>query len=336
MRALLAIVLLAALAWSGYWWIGSSAYEAGLDGWLEAQKDAGWRAEREELRVIGYPNRFDTQVKNLRLADPDGNWAWSAPEFQILSLSYKPNHIIAVWPGTHRITTRAGSFEFTGELIRGSVVFAPESKLTLERLTLELTDTRMGPLNGPVATLERGILSSRRAQSPEAPEFAHDVSIELSRLLLPEAFIKSLQLRETLPPEIERLSASALLLFDGPWDRTTLADPPRFTGLDIKNFLLAWGNAELLASGRIDITRQGFAEGRLDLEVSNWRTILRVLRESGAVDDRSARSLETGLALLAGFGGNPKRLKVPLIFKNRRAYLGPFEIGPAPKLGQRQ
>ncbi|MEM9270831.1 MAG: DUF2125 domain-containing protein, partial [Pseudomonadota bacterium] len=86
MKTLLVLVLLATALYSGYWFVGARAQEAGLNAWLEAQRAQGWVAEVEELNVAGYPNRFDTTATGLELANPKAGWAWSAPEFQILAL----------------------------------------------------------------------------------------------------------------------------------------------------------------------------------------------------------------------------------------------------------
>ena len=75
---LLAIVILAALAWSGFWWFNASARERALDRWLAERRADGWQAEAADLRVTGFPNRVDVLVTDLRLADPEAGWSWHA------------------------------------------------------------------------------------------------------------------------------------------------------------------------------------------------------------------------------------------------------------------
>ena len=99
MRTLLAIVILAALGWSGWWWFNASARERALAEWLAARRADGWQAEAAEIRVTGFPNRVDVLIDDLRLADPEAGWSWHASGFQILSLTWKPHQFIVALPG---------------------------------------------------------------------------------------------------------------------------------------------------------------------------------------------------------------------------------------------
>ena len=62
MRILLAVILLSALGWSGYWYFGAQAVERGLSTWLDQRADEGWIAEYASLDTAGFPNRFDTTI----------------------------------------------------------------------------------------------------------------------------------------------------------------------------------------------------------------------------------------------------------------------------------
>ena len=106
MRLLLAVIVIAALGWSAYWVIGQRGLEQGLADWFEARRAEGWVAETSDLRVRGFPNRFDTGFSDLLLADPETGLAWEAPYFQLSALSYRPNHVIAVWPEEQRSRPR--------------------------------------------------------------------------------------------------------------------------------------------------------------------------------------------------------------------------------------
>ena len=97
-RFLTIFIVVVTLGYSAYWWAGSAAQETAWARWMEERRAAGWVADYDALEVKGYPNRFDTRLTGFTIADPRAGWAWSGPVFQVLALSYKPNHIIAVWP----------------------------------------------------------------------------------------------------------------------------------------------------------------------------------------------------------------------------------------------
>ena len=102
MRTLLAIVILAALAWSGWWFVQSTARDRAMEAWLADRRAAGWVAEAEDVRVRGFPNRVDTVITELSLSDPDAGWAWQADGLQVLSLSYKPTTSSPSSPASRR------------------------------------------------------------------------------------------------------------------------------------------------------------------------------------------------------------------------------------------
>ncbi|MFQ5623573.1 MAG: DUF2125 domain-containing protein [Paracoccaceae bacterium] len=336
MRGLIVLVLLAALGWSGYWWFASTAHENALRAWMNSQRAAGWTVEHDDLRVTGYPNRLDTHVGNLRIADPAAGWSWRAGQFQILSLSYKPNHIVAAWPGRQEISSRGNRYRVEGERIRASVILVPDTKLTLDRLTLEMLATTITGSDGSSTAIESGLISTRRSEMLDAPEYSYDLSVELDSVRFPEPAIRELGLAGLLPVNLSSVTSTVLLRFDEYWDRTTISPPPTLLGIDILDFDARWGDVRLTASGAVDITPDGLAEGDLTLDVRNWRLLVKAAKKAGTIDRETAQALGSALGLLDGLDGKPDRIQVPLTFRNGRAFVGPVDVGAAPLLVYRQ
>jgi hypothetical protein len=96
---------------------------AGAKAWFADRSAQGWVADYDTIETRGFPSRFDTTINTLELADPRTGWAWSAPFFQVFALSYKPNHIIAVWPNEQTIATPLARANITAEDMRASAVF---------------------------------------------------------------------------------------------------------------------------------------------------------------------------------------------------------------------
>jgi len=132
-KFLLKLTLIAAAAWSGYWFIGAKGSRAGFEAWFEQQRNRGWTAEYSQFDLRGFPNRFDAGFSDLKLADPRSGVAWAAPFFQILALSYQPNHLIAVWPDKQVLTTPQDSYQITSEDIRASLKLEASIKLGLKK-----------------------------------------------------------------------------------------------------------------------------------------------------------------------------------------------------------
>ena len=129
MTRLIVVVLVGAIAWMSWWAFGKSAYEQGLKAWIDQRRDAGWAADVGNLETNGFPNRFDTTITDLRLADPRTGVAWSSPLVQLLSLAYKPHQVIAVVADEHRFSTPLETFDITHEDARASLFLKPETAL---------------------------------------------------------------------------------------------------------------------------------------------------------------------------------------------------------------
>lgn len=334
MRILLTIVILAGLAWSGWWLYAARSREAALADWLEARRQDGWLAEARDIEVRGYPNRLDAIVTGLDLADPASGWTWSADEFQILSLSYRPHHVIAAWPGEQTIGTPQGSVTLASALMRGSVVFEPSPRLALDRVTIEVEDLTLVAEDGWHAAVGSATVAARRA-GDGAPEFAYDLGIAAADVVPPRAWTEQVDRTGLLPTAIGAAELDALLDFDRPWDRAAVeGENPALETMRIRDVSLIWGELDLRGRGRLVADAAGRAEGKLDLRARNWREMLRIAESSGALPGAAASALSTGLGLIAALGGDENTLSVPLVFENGRTRLGPVAIGEAPRLSR--
>ena len=180
MRTLLAIVVLAALGWSAYWWVHATAMDRAMTGWLADRRAAGWVAEAEDVRVRGFPSRVDTIVTGLDLADPRGGWAWQAEEFQVLSLSYRPNHVIAVLPGEQVLSTPYETIRAKAGQLRGSVIFRPTPRLELDAQA-EVIARAVGP-RGPNADYLMKTVAGLEALGLHDPELVRLAAMVRDRL----------------------------------------------------------------------------------------------------------------------------------------------------------
>ena len=209
MRILLAIVILAAAAWSGFWWFNASSRERALTRWLEERRADGWQAEAADIRVNGFPNRVDVLIDDLRLADPEAGWSWHAEGFQILSLAWKPQQFIVALPGEQVVATPYESVTATSELLRGSVAFRPNPRLELDHSTFEIEGMAMTSDLGWSAEIGKAILATR--QTGGTP-FAHDVAFNAETLVLPEGLTGAA--RDVLPAAVGPVALDTTLAFD--------------------------------------------------------------------------------------------------------------------------
>ena len=176
------------------------------------------------------------------------------------------------------------------------------------------------------------ILATRQADGPGADPFAHDVAFDAQGLALPEGWTR-FDRAGVLDPVIETAKVDLRATFDGPWDRAAIeGEPPLLRALDIRDLTFTWGKLDLRGKGALTADADGRAEGGLDLRARNWRQMLRVAEDSGALAPGVASALRGGLGLLARLGGDRDTLEVRLDFSDGRTFLGPVPIGRAPRL----
>ncbi|EBA04096.1 hypothetical protein RB2150_06333 [Rhodobacterales bacterium HTCC2150] len=327
MRFVLGIAVVFIIAFGGYWFVGSRALENGANQWLSERHDQGWLAEGN-ANVAGFPYRFDLTFTDLDLADPDTGLAWQADYFQVLALSYKPNHVIAVWPREQRLSTPIDSFDIQSENMRASAVFEAGSSLALDRANLIIdalafTSEKDGP-----STMDSVRFALRRL---DADTNTYDLGFQADGFTPTAPLLELIDPVASLPKRLTKVHMAATLAFDTPWDRFSVEDArPQPTSIDLREFTALWGDLDLRMAGKLDIDRVGQADGRIVIKATNWREMLELAVNAGTIPQNIAPTIANVMETLAGMSGNKNTLDVPLIFNKGRLSFGPIPLGRAP------
>ncbi len=330
MRKLLWLVILAGLGWTAYWFIGAQGVQAGAASWIEERRAEGWQVEHSDLAVRGFPNRFDTTFTDLSLTDPDTGVSWQAPFFQLFALSYQPNHLIAVWPNDQVIATPFQKISINSKDMRASLVVKAQSSLELDRAQIDMSEASFASNEGWTASVDALNIAIRET---EATPRSYDLYVQTNTLAPGERFRALIDQGGRLPDIIEAITLDLVIGTDRPIDRSTIEDArPNITKLTINDARGTWGELFLRAKGEMEISESGTPEGRLDLNARNWRQMLELAVDAGAISPDAARAAEFGLGLLASSSGSSESLDAPLSFSGGRTFLGPIPIGPAPKI----
>ena len=77
MRTIFTLVVVLAVAWCGYWFVGARFVQHGARTALAEARAQGYRAEATDLSVRGFPNRFDLTVTAPDFGDPATGFGWS-------------------------------------------------------------------------------------------------------------------------------------------------------------------------------------------------------------------------------------------------------------------
>lgn len=323
MRLLTALVAILATLWGGYWFIGSSAVEKGAIQLLADIRADGLEVNYSALGTRGFPNRFDTTISDPELTYLPNGIGWQAPFFKLFALSYRPNHLIALWPDTQRLILPQGVVDITTEDMRASLVLEPDTGLALDRSRLQIDTLSVTPESSAPTLVERAYLATRQAT---ARAFAHDLALEIEGITLPADLRQQLDGSGHLPQRMSGLNIDATLQFNAP---ISLQDQlPKLTEITFRTAEARWDALSLGLSGTLKADNWGYAEGTLQLESDNWRAVFEVLAETGLVDPVWEGAIEP----LANADGNPDTLNTSLRFANGTVYFGPLALGPSPRL----
>ena len=332
LRFLTTVIIIAAAAWAGYWFIGQTGVQTGFTKWFEQRRAEGWMADYTDLTVQGFPNRFDTVITGLTLADPDTGLAWNAPQFQINALSYRPNHVIAVWPATQRLSTPLEKYSVESNDMRASLVLDRSTALTVQRTTLTAEQLAIRPeAEGEATSVQALRLAADHV--PLKNLATYRLGLAADGLAPALSWRDSVDPTGRLPETFDALSMDMTVTFDKPWDRTAIEDArPQPRQIDIRLAEARWGQLELQVAGEMEVDSTGHPTGDIMIKARNWRDILELAVNAGAMPKGMADTVGDGLGLIAQMAGNPTTLDIPLGLRNGRVFLGPVPIGPAPNL----
>ena len=135
-RALVPI-LLAAIAWSSYWFWGAQNNLESIHRGLESPAGGSIELKYGLVSQAGFPNRYDVTVNNLSIENPIGEKIVTLPFIQVLRLIYKRNHKIIIFPNSLSIY----DFNIKWENAKASIVEDTlEDRLILEAHNLIVSE----------------------------------------------------------------------------------------------------------------------------------------------------------------------------------------------------
>ncbi len=327
-RLLLGVLVVASLGWSGYWWVGATAKKTAIQAWLDRPE-----ATAADVRVTGFPNRFDTVMTDLALVDPQTGWRWSTPSLRIYALSYQPNKVIATLAPRQTLDGMGQSLSIASDRMAASLHLFAGPALALRETIVETRALRVTSDQGWAVGLSSGQLALRAVPAPDAPENSYEIDVRAADLTLPEPVRRQLDPTAALPATIGPVHARATPVLDKPLDRHAGdGAPPALRSIDIDRVALTWGPLTITASGALIADSLGRADGSLSVEAENWPAMLVLAENAGAIGAAEAQTLRRALTAAALTTGDAARLKIRLNFSGGRTRLGPIPIGPAPQI----
>ncbi len=318
--ALLAVAVIATIGWGGYWFMGARALDRAVSTVL--QRNPAVSAESHSLQ--GFPNRFDLTLNAPQVTQ--GALQWRAPFVQIFALSYRLNHMIAVFAHDQNITVLGQELTLHTEDMRASLVMEPGLTLPLERFALVAESPALRSAHeahhADTARIASHALDARR----------HRMVIELENAFPDPSTMAALDPQGHWPRRFDVIRLEGEAEFDRPLDRHALETvPPRLLELALTGARLVFDGSAVTARGRLIPDAQGYLSGEMVLEVQGWRALMRRARDAGLMPAEHDMLVTMAMQSMAD-PENPERLEAPLAVRAGDIMLGPVMLGSIPPI----
>lgn len=325
MKRLLAVIIMATLAYSGWWFYAAQDLRSSVTDWFDTQRGAGLEAEYADLAVRGFPNRTDLTITEPVIAAGNGTLGWRAPFLQILALSYKRGHVIVAWPDTQTLTTGEGDIAIVSDGLRASVI---HDEGTLIRSNLESTVLNMTGSNQTLAMADVNAALEKFNVAPASYRVAVSIGSLAAKPPQPTPNIGS--------GSLGSLRAELELSFDQPLTTEALSGlPPSVTEMTLTRSEIRYGALIFRVTGDATFDTDGRPTGEVTLTAENWRDAIANARESGDLPTALSDGLVELLSMLSTFGGAQDALDVTLGLDRGTVLIGPIPVGKLPPLNWR-
>lgn len=330
MRKLIALVVIAAVLYGGYWFVGRSQIDTRLTTAL-SEIDAGpTDLTYTSLNTRGFPSRFDTTITDLQFADAAAGVGYSTPSLRLFALSYRPNEVIAVFDPVQTVIVNGERLTILSDDMRASGKVRANTDLTFQTATIEATAPRVVRQDGAQFAMSR-VLAAMRL-TPDTTQ-TYDVFLEARDIALPAGIRRMIDPQNQQPDVIESLRFDSDLDLTEPLSLLGATDqPPQIASVAITEFALVWGGMSVSAIGDVTPDDAGLLNGSISISARNWQQAIDLAVSMGAIKNER-RFLVTEIA--NNIDETPHiadTLTITLTITDGNMMLGGFPLGPAPVL----
>lgn len=330
MIRMLKILVVLGLLWSAWWYGAGYMMRRSVANWFDAQQALGWQADYAAMSTSGYPLRLFTTLDKPALADPSTGIAWQADWLHLQSPAIWPGRLTLHFPPSpQRLSWLDQTAAIAAQDMLADLHLSPGVALELERMALQSGPLSVSSEEGSLLTAQTVTMTMVQADAPEV----YDIIIDAAGVAAGPLLRRNTSSASALPDTFGTLDVTMRVGFDRPWDRRALEERrPQPTSINLSKAQIEWGPLRLKATGQVNVDDQGIPDGQVTLKAENWRDMLALTQESGALSPRSAAASEKVLSLLSGFGGNDDTLDATVNLRNGTIYFGLFPLAPAPRL----
>jgi hypothetical protein len=287
------LLLIAAIAWSAFWFFAASEVGVKADAWRAQEAKSGRFYDCANRSVSGFPFRLEVRCSDATVklvSQSAGQLASQAPvtgklgQILIVAQVYEPEHLIAEFTAPAMISDREGnSFAANWQVGRASVIGLPGVP---RRASIVFDEPALDRINGsvqvPLAGAKHVELHGRLAEGSPSNQPVIESVLEVRG-----GSIKGLHplLEEPFDADVRALLNGLKDLSPKPW-------PVRFRELqalgghvEIEQSRIAQGDLVAVASGNLGLSPSGHIEGELQMTVAGIEKVIPALGIDKMLED---------------------------------------------------
>ncbi len=336
MRKLSFFGILLAFLWTGYWYGGAGLLQKQLTSFIATDfgPDDPVQISHTDLKVQGFPARFDMRLSDLGLTAGKHAILWNAPSLQIYAPSYKPHQISVALAQKQMLHLKGQDFQINSNGLAAGLGFAITSffkgAMIVDNANVTFENLAVSSNSGWKTTL--GAFSLMLQKIGADPK-KYSLDLAAKTIKLPQHLRMEIDPKARQPEAFESLVIDSRLGFSAALDlMTARKNQPEITEIQLNSLRLIWGDLQLSATGHLQIDHNGYPDGTLKLIVHGWQDIFQLANDAGLVDPQFAPTIRNILTAMAKISAGEDIIQAPLNFANGQMSLGIFPIGAAPRL----
>ena len=321
-----ALLVLAVLAWSGWWVFAAHQIAARMDAAQANARKAGFELAWSGRHINGYPFRLDVTLDGARVAETSG-WALAAETLKGEAFAYAPDHwVIVASKGVTLTRPGAGAVAVTGQALRASVVAQANGapRISIEGLKLAFTPQ---PGAKTFAFSSAGNLGLHLRQAPGG---AVELFVQVDQgQAAPSGLLGAVAQGKPVSLAWQATLSKAGEAHGADFPSAVRAWAAAGGALTVERATLTAGQTVVEAKGGpLSADREGYLSGALDLNLKRAPQLITILAAQALIDPQAADSA----ARVAQARQSTANAPMALTFQAGRTTLGPVAISPAPKL----
>ncbi|QPF84111.1 DUF2125 domain-containing protein [Bradyrhizobium genosp. L] len=284
-------VLVAAIAWSGFWFFAASQVGVQADAWRAQEARAGRVYDCGNRSVAGYPFRLEIRCTDpsvmlvSQTASPQDSFVARLAEILVVAQIYDPKRVIAEFKGPATIAERNAqpSLSVNWRLGQSSVFGLPAVP---QRASLVFDDLAIDRIGGavpaPLARAAHVELHGRQVDGPTPDSPAIETVLQ----------INGGTLQDVHPLLAQAFNADIHARLNGLKDLSPKPWPDRFReiqaangSVEIMQSRIEQGDVLSVAAGTLRLNAQGRIEGELQMTVAGLERVIPALGIDKMLED---------------------------------------------------